>query len=190
VYIADAPGSVWALKPSGDLLGVFIDTHSGVSANGAGSIARSQAAGDAFAALGDGAMAALGCPAGMLVAPLQAYFQELAKAYVKAASVLDGLAKTIETGDDSHMKGDQDDYFKNLGRHLANALGRGFVKGWAENVAGAGIGHALGSGGRSPMADRVIDGLVCTDLSLPPEIPVFTPAVERAMDAVTIPPAE
>jgi hypothetical protein len=184
----DAPDSVWAIRPTGDLLGVFVDVRSGTAAKGAGARARSEAAGNAFAALGDGAMSALGCPAGMLISPLQQYFQELAKAYYKAASVLDRLSKTIETGDDSHMKGQEDDYFKNLGRHLTNALVRGFVKGWAENAAGAGIGRVLGSGGRNPMTDRVIDGLVATDLSLPPEVPGFTPVVERAMDAVTIPP--
>jgi len=183
----DAPDSVWAIRPTGDLFGVFVDAPSGTAAKGAGVRARSEAAGNAYAALGDGAMSALGCPAGMLVTPLHMYFQELAKAYYKAASVLEGLAKTIETGDDSHMDGAQDDYFKNLGRHLTNALGRGFVKGWAENAAGAGIGRVLGSGGRYPMTDRVIDGLVATDLSLPPEVPGFTPVVERAMDAVTVP---
>jgi len=127
----DAPSSVWAIRPTGDLLGVFVDAPGGAAVKGAGRRTRSRAAGNAWAALGGGAMATLGCPAGMLVAPLHRYFQELAKAYIKAASVLNDLTKTMETGDDSHMKGNQDDYFKNLGGHLTNALTRGFVEGWA-----------------------------------------------------------
>ena len=183
----DAPSAVWAIRPAGDLLGVFIDAPSGTTAKGAGSMSRSEAAGNAFAALGSGAMATLGCPAGMLVTPLHRYFQELAKAYEKAASVLDNLGKTIETGDDSYMKGDQDKYFQNLGRHLTNALTRGFVEGWAESAAGAGIGRVLGTSGSNRIADHMIDGLVATGLSLPPESPVFPSVMRRAMGAVTIP---
>ena len=183
----DAPSSVWAIRPTGDLLGVFVDAPGGAAAKGAGRTTRSQAAGNAFAALGDGAMATLGCPAGMLIAPLHRYFEELAKAYNKAASVLDNLSKTIETGDDSHMKGNQDDYFKNLGGHLTNALTRGFVEGWAENAAGAGIGRVLGTTGSDRAVHRTIDGLVATNLSLPPESPVFPSVMRRAMEAVTIP---
>jgi len=186
VASAAAPSSVWAMRPTGDLLGVFVDVPSGAAAKGAGTMARSDAAGEVFAALADGAMSSLGCPAGMLVTPLHRYFQELAKAYLKAASVLEGLAKTIETGDDSHMKDAEQDYFENLDRHLANAMGRGFVEGWADSVAGEGIGHVLGSGGRYPMTDRAIDGLVAADLSMPIEVPGFTPLVTRAMEAVTI----
>jgi len=184
---ADAPTSLWALRRSGDLLGVHVDLRSGVPAKGAGNMSRSQAAGNLFGAVGAGAMAMLGAPSGMLIAPLSQYFQELAKAYIKAASVLDNLAKTIETGDDSHMNKDRDNYFQNLGRHLTTALTRGFIRGWAEAAAGAGIGRVLGTTGSHRIVDRVIDGLVATGLSLPEESPVFPTLMREAMDAVTLP---
>ncbi len=184
---ADAPGSLWALRRSGDLLGVHVDLRSGVPAKGAGNQSRSEAAGDLFGAVAEGAMSMLGAPSGMLVAPLSLYFKELAKAYIKAAKVLDNLAKTIETGDDSHMTGDQDDYFRNLARHLTNALTRGFIRGWAEAAAGAGIGRALGTSGSRRIVDRIIDGLVATGLSLPEETPVFPTLMREVMDAVTLP---
>ena len=187
-----ASQSLWALRTTGDLLAIYIDKPSDLAAKGAGARARSRAAGRAYASLGDGAMAVLGGPSGMLVSVLHRYFEELAEAYYKAASVLDDLATTIETGDDSHMDGSQDDYFNDLGRHLVNAMARGGVEGWAQSVIGAGAGHALGTsagtryGGRS-MTDRVIDGLISTNLSLPEESPIFPTLMESAMDAVTLP---
>ena len=184
---ADAPGSLWALRRTGDLLGMHVDLRSGVPAKGAGNQSRSEAAGDLFGAVAEGAMSMLGAPSGMLIAPLSEYFKELAKAYIKAAKVLDNLAKTIETGDDSHMNKDQDNYFQNLGRHLTNALTRGFIRGWAEAAAGAGIGHALGTSGSRRIVDRIIDGLVATGLSLPEESPVFPTLMREVMDAVTLP---
>ncbi len=74
-------------------------TGAGTAAKGAGSMRRSEAGGNAFAALGSGAMATLGSPSGMLVTALHQYFRELAKAYGGAAAVLNNLTKTMETGD-------------------------------------------------------------------------------------------
>ena len=189
----DAPQSLWAIRSTGDLLAIYVAKPSDLAAKGAGARASSRAAGRGYAALGDGAMAVLGAPSGMLVSVLHRYFEELAEAYYKAASVLEDLATTIETGDDSHMDDSGNEYFQNLGRHLTNAMARGAVEGWAQNAIGAGAGHALGTsagtryGGRS-MTDRVIDGLISTNLSMPEEAPVFPDLMGAAMDAVTVGP--
>ncbi len=185
----DAPGSVWAVRPTGEVLGIFVEPRSGVAAKGAGQRSRSSEAANNYAAMGEAAMAMMGSPAGMLIGPLRAYFEELANAYYAAASVIDNLATTIATGDDSHMNDSQDDYFRDLARHLTNALTRAFVRSWAENALGAGIGHGLGTSG-SRIADRIIDGLIAGGLSLPDEFPIFPELMEGAMNGVSIPPGE
>jgi hypothetical protein len=119
---------------------------------------------------------------------LHAYFEELAEAYEVAGGVLDNLGMTIETGDDSHMNDNRNDYFRDIARHLTGAMTRGFVRSWAENAAGAGIGHALGTSGSGRIADRAMDGLVAGGLSLPDEFPVFPSVMAEAMNAVTVSP--
>lgn len=183
----DAPTSVWAIRPTGDLLGLYSDSHSGAAAKGAGTRARSRSAGRAYAAVGSGAMATLGCPAGVLVGPLAQYFSELAKAYEGAAGVLEDLANTIETGDMRYMNKNRAGYFQNLGGHLTNAMTQGFVRSWAESAAGAGITRFLPTGPAGSPKSRIIDGIVATDLSLPEEFPVFPRAMRRAMEAVAVP---
>ncbi len=186
----DAPGSVWAVRPTGDVVGIFVEPTSGAAAKGAGRSSRSREAANNFAALGEAAMGMMGSPAGMLINPLHAYFVELAKAYEAAANVLDNLATSIETGDASHMNDSQDEYFRDIARHLVNAISRGFVRGWAESALGAGIGHALGTSGSQRIADRIIDGLIAGGLSLPDEFVIFPELMEDAMNGVSIPAGE
>lgn len=184
---ADAPQSAWALRPTGDLLGVFADGPFGVQAKGAGYITPSQG-GDAFAALASEAMSTLGYAPGMLITPLTAYFNELAKAYGGATAVLINLARTMETGDMRYMLDNRAAYFRNLDRHLTNTLTRGFIRGWAESVTGACIGRILGTSGSDRTIHNVIDGLVAANLSLSPALLILPDLLERLMDAVTIPP--
>ena len=183
---AGAPQSAWAIRPTGELLGVFADGGSGLEAKGGGRLTPSEG-GRGFGAFSSGAMATLGYPPGMLVTPLTQYFDELARAYGGATAVLIKLAKTIETGDMRYMLDNRGDYFRNLDRHLMNALTRGFVRGWAEAATGAGIGRVLGTTASDRIIHKIMDGLVAGGLSMPEEFPILPGLLELAMDAVTIP---
>jgi hypothetical protein len=100
---------------------------------------------------------------GMLVTGLVYYFQELAKAYYKAADKLNKIADAIESGDTSALENDNDDYFKNLGKKLMGALGAGLIRGYIESVVSTGLGQgARHLGGVAPdsTAGSIIDGVV------------------------------
>jgi hypothetical protein len=98
---------------------------------------------------------------GMLVTGLVYYFQELAKAYYKAADKLNKIADAIESGDTSKLESDNDDYFKNLGKKLMSSLGAGLVRGYVESVVSTGISQgAQHLGGVQPgsTTGSIIDG--------------------------------
>ena len=88
---SDAPESIWAVRPTGDVLGLFIEPHPGLEAKGAGRTSRSRTAGNVYAGLGGAAMGLMSSPAAMLVGPLHAYFEELAE-------VSDGSGQSVQLG--------------------------------------------------------------------------------------------
>jgi len=107
-------------------------------------------------------MAAMGHPAGMLAIGLVYYFKALAKAYYKAADKLNQIADAIESGDTSALENSNDDYFKNLGKHLMGALGEGLIRGYVESVMSNGISQGLQhAGGVTPgsTTGSIIDGV-------------------------------
>ena len=123
---------------------------------------RADSAADNFGAAGAAAMAALGYPSGMLVSGLVAYFKELAKAYEIVTDKLDLIGKAIATGDTSALEGDNDDYLKDLGKNLMEALRNGLIKGYVKAVVSTGVGQGLnGLAGTEPgsIGSRIINGL-------------------------------
>jgi hypothetical protein len=161
VRAPNAPQHAWALSPTGDLHAIALDQ--GTAAKGASRRSRADAAADHYGAGASAAMATMGHPAGMLATGLVYYFKELAKAYYKAADKLNKIADAIESGDTSKLDESNDDYFKNLGKHLMGALGEGLIRGYIESVVSTGLGQgARHLGGVAPdsTAGSIIDGVV------------------------------
>ena len=104
----------------------------------------------------------------MLITGLTAYFKELAKAYHVAANKLEAVAKAIETGDTTALDKNCNDYFRNLARHLMQALQNGAMQGYIESVLSTGLGHGLDQlGGFEPgtTGSQIVDGLTAGGVS-------------------------
>ncbi|MDP7018292.1 MAG: hypothetical protein QGG36_20975 [Pirellulaceae bacterium] len=145
--------NVWAVQPNGELLGVYSQPGSPVQAK---AVTAADVTGFGFGF----AMGYVGHPAGFLATGLSYYFVELGRAYLAAATVIQGVETQI-SGEPLPVGYYRAlDKIKNMPRDLMLELLKGLARGYASSAAAKGLGHALPGSG--PVKDGLIGGGVET----------------------------
>jgi hypothetical protein len=193
--VLPGPRCAWLIPPSGDLKGVVVSPELAKGASVEEVAAKYREIRkllQLYAALGSGGLTGAMSPSASLFAALCMFYDEVVKMYCYSAVTMGLLAESLEADDPGafdpeaarkkaaelcDVKGDPGD----LAQRLGGALGYGFARGWAESLAGAGIGWGLGryaglnAKNLGEFGKRILDGALSTGVGLGNPTPASTP---------------